>query len=353
MNILYIGPVNPGTTTLQRLNAFREFDVSLTVLNSSNNKQQMHENKFLNRVFRFLFRKGLNRFFWYQIGPKDYSDLNERILEVVDKNTFNVVWIDKGLIINKNIFERFNRNGIRIIGYSPDDMNGRHNQSFDFLQSLPFYDIFYTTKSYGVSELSLLGCKNAKFVGNAFDEKTHFPGEISVSNRKKYGGEVGFIGDYELERASSILFLANNGIKVRVWGTNWHKFKHKHSNLLIENIPLMGREYAIALSNFDINLCFLRKINRDLQTTRSVEIPASGGFMLAERTCEHLELFEEGKEAEFFTSNQELLEKVIFYLKNDSARVTIRNNGHLKSVENYGLHTKIKNIISDIDKLIE
>jgi spore maturation protein CgeB len=69
-----------------------------------------------------------------------------------------------------------------------------------------------------------------------------------------------------------------------------------------------------------INLAFLRKVNRDLQTTRTMEIPACGGFMLAERTDEHLKLFNEEEEAEFFSDNLELKRKIEYYLNNDDAR---------------------------------
>ncbi|GAI07177.1 unnamed protein product, partial [marine sediment metagenome] len=56
-----------------------------------------------------------------------------------------------------------------IAGYSPDDMAGRHNQSSQFLKALPFYDTYFTTKSYNVDELKNLGCPNVKFIENAYD----------------------------------------------------------------------------------------------------------------------------------------------------------------------------------------
>lgn len=96
---------------------------------------------------------------------------------------------------------------------------------------------------------------------------------------------------------------------------------------------LYSDNYVKALQSFKISLCFLRKMNFDQQTTRSVEIPACGGFLMAERTSEHLSLFEENKEAVYFSSNKELLEKCKFYLKNDPERKQIIENGHKRCIQ--------------------
>ena len=48
---------------------------------------------------------------------------------------------------------------------------------------------------------------------------------------------------------------------------------------------------------------------------RTFEIPASKGFMLHEKSEEVMDFFEEGKEAEYFSSPEEVLDKLKFYLR--------------------------------------
>jgi spore maturation protein CgeB len=85
----------------------------------------------------------------------------------------------------------------------------------------------------------------------------------------------------------------------------------------------------MAICSFDINLAFLarRLLSRDLQTTRSVELPACGAFMLAQRTTEHQQLFREGVEADFFSTHDELLNKCRYYLAHSEARLQIARAG--------------------------
>ena len=90
-------------------------------------------------------------------------------------------------------------------------------------------------------------------------------------------------------------------------------------------------------------------MNDDLQTTRTVEIPACGGFMLAERTNEHLALFNAGTEADFFSSNEELLALCRKYLKDDTLREQIAEAGrHRTEKEDYSNDGMIKSIITRV-----
>ena len=125
----------------------------------------------------------------------------------------------------------------------------------------------------------------------------------------------------------------------------------KHQNLQVENKPIYNEDYAKALCATKINLCFLRKINRDLHTSRTMEIPACGGFMLAERTSEHQELFEENKEAVFFDNNnpKKLLEKVRYYLEHEEEREAIAKAGRKRCLKSgYSHHDRLAWMLKQI-----
>jgi len=327
VRIVFIGWLWPGQTSLQRLHALESLGHAVTGVDATPSPKPWVL-ELPHRVSGKLFRLGLDAF-----GPRDRNGENSSVLRLFRNAEWDVLWADKGMTIEADTFSEVRRlqPRCRIVGYSPDDMYARHNQSRPFLQSLPLYDVYFTTKSYGVGELESLGAKEVHFVGNAYDSSTHRPMAVGANDREQFGGRVGFVGAYEAERCRSMEFLAANGVPVRVWGPNWPS-KSISKGLRVEQRCLWGDDYALATCAFDINLGFLRKINRDLQTTRSVEIPACGAFMLAERTDEHQALFEEGMEAEYFDSNEELLDKVRYYLSHEDERKRIAAAGRERCI---------------------
>lgn len=306
-----------GSTAVQRMRAFSDLGHELHCVTTEPVQQTCPRPSILSRICRKI------------TGPRDRSGANYGIIEALQTKEYDVLWIDKGLTIHPQTLlkARILQPDCRIVGFSPDDMMNSSNQSRNFLAGLPYYDCFVSTKSYNVDELRGFGCRDVLFMENGYDPHTHRPLPVGAVDRVRLGGDVGFIGQWEPQRAESLRKLAVAGIPVRVWGYTWERMRNVPTGLILENRPLWGDEYARAICSFEINLCFLRKCNRDLQTTRSVEIPACGGFMLAEESDEHLHLFSRAHEADFFSSDQELIRRVQHYLDNPEERRRIAANG--------------------------
>ena len=108
-------------------------------------------------------------------------------------------------------------------------------------------------------------------------------------------------------------------------------------------------EYAWSLTGARIGVGFLRTICPDQHTTRTFEIPACGSMLLADRTEEHGECFEEGSEAEFFSSSDELLDKARYYLSHETERARIALGGYTRSVTSgYSYDDRVAAVLSEL-----
>jgi spore maturation protein CgeB len=309
--LLYVGDLAPGTTSRMRCECLRE--LGFVVSECATDAAQPRG------VLKYA-RKVANRLRL----PLDLVGANTAILQ--HAAAIDVLWLDKANTVLPTTLHQARKLSPRlmIIGYSPDDMLQPHCSSYYFHAGLKWYDAFITTKSFGVPELSAAGCRRVVFSPNAYDPGTHRPPLDPMDCPKPI--TVGFIGHYEEARCSSIRRLCEEGIPVTASGPGWPE----HRRRLPANATCLpaasGIDYATRIHKTLVNLGFLRKMNRDLQTQRSVEIPACAGFLLAERTSEHLELFAEGVEADFFGSDDELVEKVRHYLANptECRRIGVR-----------------------------
>lgn len=279
----------------------------------------------------------------------DDMNVNTALLSEIRKSCFDVIWIEKGNMIHPWTLAAIKKLApyVALVSCSEDDMYARHGHSLWYRWGLRHYDCVFTTKAYNLEELKRLGAKKTKLFLDSFDEKTHRPMQLTDAERRRFGCDVGAIGAFEPERARSLYYLATNGIRVSIWGNGWKDWVGRHPNLDVRNEFLFGEDYSKAISATKINLNFLRKINRDEVTSRSVEIPACGGFMLAERTQRHMDFFAEGIEADFFSSDKELIAKIKMYLHNDEGREKIAYAGRERCLrDRYSMREQLVSMLA-------
>lgn len=97
-----------------------------------------------------------------------------------------------------------------------------------------------------------------------------------------------------------------------------------------------------------INLNFTSKPIRTGIPLRLWDILGAGGFVLTNYQSEIPEYFEVGKDLDIFASEEELVEKIRYYLEHEEEREKIARNGYQKAKEKYSLELRVKQILQTV-----
>jgi len=312
LKILYIGDVREGSTSLDRMRALLRNGHVLVPFNVPPYQSRI-------RVISSIQCRHHPRFLLQR--------LNNDIRKFVEQNPgFDCAWVDKGVWIFKETVELLRDQCGIVVHYTPDPQLLFH-RSHHFIQSIPVYDHVITTKDFELPLYAEAGAANIIHVAQSYCPIRY----RNPTPSTKFFAEIGFIGRCERHYIKQINALS--GIdKVAVCGDQWVKPKNRRqvNSGFVVTPSVWKEDYITALASFKIGLGLLSKLIPEQHTTRTFEIPAAGTFLLAERTPEHQGFFLEGVEAEFFSSQEEMLSKAKFYLSNNAARDRIAAKGRVR-----------------------
>jgi|SaaInlStandDraft_4_1057021.scaffolds.fasta_scaffold35127_2 spore maturation protein CgeB len=196
-----------------------------------------------------------------------------------------------------------------------------------FIKSIPVYDAHFVFRKKNISEFLRNGAKYVEHCPPFYDQKTH---NFGVIEDRQYRFDAVFIGHWENDsRMSYIELLVSAGYKVKVAGSIWDKaVKLSILKSIAPFTPVFGKEYSRIYRNAWAGLCFFSKINNDTWTRRPLEIIASGGLLVCERTDEAETFFRDRKEAYFFSSKSELLSIMKSIKKYPDQAEQVRKQGY-------------------------
>ena len=274
-----------------------------------------------------------------------------RLTPFLARRSFDLVWVDAGVLLKPSLVRELRNRFGTTVNYNVDDpFGGRDPGKWrNYLQALEFYDLAVVVRKCNRDEALERGARNVMCVYRSADEVAHAPRLLTPEDRRQWHSSVLFAGTWMPERGPFLARLVQLGVPLSIFGDHWHKarewgqLQHFWRGRGIYNED----DYARAVQCADVCLGLLSKGNRDLSTQRSFEIPFLGGILCAEQTPEHLQLYQDGEEAVFWTTPEECAVKCRYLLADPERRRRIAERGRARCVRNRTINQSVLEAILD------
>lgn len=289
----------------------------------------------------FSFFDKLKRKIFFKIVE---ININRDIQKIISKNHFDLFLVMRGDYLYPETIQYSKTKINKIVNWNTDDLFNKLNSSNLIIQSLKYYDIHFSPRISLRDEYMDKGALSVYKLDWYYRYGLDYNKYSSVRNL--YLRDSAFIGSWSERR--HMLLTSLNDYNLDIFGWGWKK---EIDVLLYKNWKISNGLSILQMQdefyNSKVNINILTIENRDTTNLRNFEIPASGGFQLSERSNEILELFEEDKEIVCFSDKDELLDKYKYYIKNDSIREKIANEGRKKVFKsNNSLIDRLEQIIN-------
>lgn len=357
MKILYLGEIDPGQTAHMRLRALERLGHSVRGVHTGRPWQRGSWAK------RQLQRR-------FQCGSI-VNEINRSVIAAARDLVPDLIWADKQQFLHAETVDALRKTGATLVHFTPDPyfyLSWKRTRIMD--ETIAAFDVLVYCKSYERRDYVSLD-KPLIYMPLGFCDEAHRP---LPSSDPRWHCSVGFLGGWEPRRERLLHDIAATGADLKIRGGYWDFLRdgkwslrrqiilkqlagrdafHFHRDEFLSQAwqgdEVYGDDYARAVTGAKIGLGLLRKVCPDQHTTRTFEIPACGSMLLADRTDEHREFFAEGKEADFFSSESEFVDKVKFYCGNEPARERIAQAGYRRCID--GQYAYVHRLKAVLDRL--
>jgi spore maturation protein CgeB len=336
-HILYASDLGRGSTSTYRFEALRRLG------------QQMHAFDVLPYAPKSRYISWLR--FRYPAGPL-VARINRDLVKAVETIRPDVVWFDKPIFFTPATMRAIQMAGAKIVFYLQDAPFGPRNDGcwMQFLNVLRMADLHCLVRKADVARYEAWGLPWIETMFS-FDPAIHFPPQSGFNDTDRDRG-LSYIGFPYEQRPAFLLSLArDHKLPVFVNGSRWERVLTPDQQTYFTLGGFLAADaYRSGIWRSKINLSFVTESNEDDIAHKAVEIAACGSFLMAARTPGHEALFEEDKEAVFFSSVEECADKARFYLDRPDLREAIAASARERAVRSgYDNDSQLARILNRLD----
>lgn len=280
----------------------------------------------LANVFKFQMVSRPHEKDWYSHKKIINKNMIDFVNKTVNKHNIDlIICYLSGYSTMPETLKEIKKLGIPMINESLDDerkfrsRKGKDGFYRGMKDICKYFDVSLTTSKSAIVKYLVEG-GNPIYKDYAGNEKIY----KNLDLEKEY--DVGFVGAIYGIRGEYVKYLQSNGINVYAKGNGWENgFATDDEMIEIFNKSRIVLGFSTVGKNDDI--CILKG--------RDFEVPFTGSLYITGYHEELKEYFDLGKDIETYTSKEDLLKKIKYYLENEIEREKIAKTGYNKCLNSY------------------
>jgi spore maturation protein CgeB len=217
-----------------------------------------------------------------------------------------------------------------------------------------YYDFVFTIqKGECIEKIKAAGAGEVHYLPTACDPFFHVPVELSKEDRERWGSPISFVGAGYHNRVQTFATMANYPFKI--WGSEWPNGKPFDRLVQEESRRINPEEYIKIFNATDVNLNLHSSSERDgvdpsgdFVNPRTFELAACGAFQLCDERQLLPEIMEVGKEIITFSSREEMIAKMEYYLAHPEERRQVCERARARVIKDHSYERRLEQMLSTI-----
>jgi spore maturation protein CgeB len=289
--------------------------------------------------------------------PFQLASYNRQIIRQISTLVPDVLFVYKGAFVKPETISFAKSQGCKAVMFYPDVSMTFHGSLLP--QSIPLYDLVFTTKTFGITDLrNKFNVTSSFFIPHGFDPEIHRTLPVTSKHIEDFGCDISFIGTWSPKKESMLgkLITKLPDAHIRIWGDQWGRATDETVLRRVQGKAVLGDLYALAVQCSKINLGLLSErvagaSSGDRITSRTFHIPGAGGFLLHEENDEALQYFTKDIDAGFFRDDDDLISQVRKYLSDNTLRERVRLAGYKRAQTEHSLDNRAQLVLEKINFL--
>jgi spore maturation protein CgeB len=278
----------------------------------------------------------------------DRKHINKKFVSLALAKNPDIALIGGGDRISLQSVQILNNNGIKTVLWTTDPP-----RNFEpILNAASTFQHIFCQGTEAIQLFEKANIKNAKWLPMACDPFFHHPVQLTSKEQDKYGNDIVFVGSYYPNRYS--LFKKLSGYDFGLWGPGWDKAESSDLRSHFRGEHTRPSEWLKIYSACKIVLTPHyqdpeNKFPVYQASPRIFEAMACGAFVISDYQKDVFTLFKDGKHLVGFKDEDELIEKIEYYLKNPDERNAIAKCGRQEVLRNHKYVDRIERLLSVVD----